>query len=84
MDNIGKSLVEESSLTMVDIYISFHVFLFKLAYPDKNFFHILQLIYCESATKTILYLFSPQLLYQKNLHLKFFRPTILNCFRYRL
>lgn len=83
IDNIGKSLVEESSLTMVDIYIyiSFHVFLFKLAYPDKNFFHILQLIYHESAT--ILHFFS--LLYQKNLHLKFFRPfSIVSAIDYKL
>lgn len=81
IDNIGKSLVEESSLTMVDIYISFHVFLFKLAYPDKNFFRILQLIYHESAT--ILHFFS--LLYQKNLHLKFFRPfSIVSAIDYKL
>lgn len=80
IDNIGKSLVEESSLTMVDIYL-FTLFLFKLAYPDKNFFHILQLIYHESAT--ILHFFS--LLYQKNLHLKFFRPfSIVSAIDYKL
>lgn len=57
------------------------MFLFKLVYSDKNFFHILQLIYHESAT--ILHFFS--LLYQKNLHLKFFRPfSIVSAIDYKL